>query len=281
MRQTHPPAEVVVINNNPAQPPAVPAAPFPIRVITPPRDFVYCEAVNEGIATTRGAFVLVLNDDVQLEAEYIACCVRACADDPGIGMVSGKLIRPDGVTLDSAGLMLTYWRTARDRGYGTSDRGQYECEEEVFGVNGAAAWYRRVLLEQIREDGFYCDPAYRIFYEDLDIAWRAQRRGWRAWYVPAARAIHARGLTVRSAQGTGRRFARRFLSDERYFDLVKNRWYTIARNESAASALLHAPGIAAYECMSMLVCALTRPRLIKRLFSQIPLIFARISHHPR
>ncbi len=270
------PAEVVVINNNAAVTLTLPSLPFAAALRQPREDLVYCGAVNEGIGASAGAYVLVLNDDVYLDASFLAEALPAFERDARIGMVSGKILRPDGKTIDSAGLQLSYWRTARERGYGTADRGQYDREEAVFGVNGAAALYRRAMLDDIARAGFYCDPAFRIFYEDLDIAWRAQRRGWQCRYLPRAIAYHVRGATVRAGAGKGKAFARRYLSDERYADLLKNRWLTIVRNEHALGLLLHLPGIVAYDCLSLLWLAGTRPRLLKRIPSLMREIFAQL-----
>jgi len=42
--------------------------------------------------------------------------------------------------IDSTGLFLTPWRTAKERGYGDKDRGQFGKEGYIFGVNGAVAF---------------------------------------------------------------------------------------------------------------------------------------------
>src|SRR3989338_6010416 len=86
-----------------------------------------------------------------------------------IGMVSGKLLRSDRRIIDSAGLFLSCWRTAKERGYGLKDRGQFEKEEYVFGVNGAAAFYRKKMLDEIKLGSEYFDSDFHIFYEDLDV----------------------------------------------------------------------------------------------------------------
>ena len=108
-------------------------------------------------------------------------------------MVSAKVLRADGKTIDSTGLFLSVWRTAGERGHGLIDTGRFEREEYIFGVNGAVAFYRRQMLEEIKIGQEYFDPDFHIFYEDLDMAWRAQRAGWRGYYIPQAIAYHARG----------------------------------------------------------------------------------------
>jgi len=158
---------------------------------------------------------------------------------------------------------LSIWRTAKERGYGHKDRGQFEKEESVFGVNGAVAFYRRDMLDDIVQNGDYFDRDFRIFYEDLDVAWRASRRGWKGYYVPAAIAYHVRGGTVRSSRGTGKPYARRYLSHTLHADLIKNRYLVLIKNESAGSFLLHLPGLIFYDFIMWSYILLFRPCLIK------------------
>lgn len=117
--------------------------------------------------------------------------------DERIGIVSGKILRQDTKTIDSTGLFLSIERIARERGYGVYDRGQFDKEGYVFGVNGAVAFYRRKMLDVIKQGIDYFDSEYRFFYEDLDLAWRAQNSWGRGFYIPRALAYHMRGGSLR------------------------------------------------------------------------------------
>jgi GT2 family glycosyltransferase len=167
-------------------------------------------------------------------------------------MVSGKVLRFDKKTLDTTGLFLSLWRTAKERGYGIKDRGQFDQSEYIFGVNGAVAFYSRKMLEDIKIKGSYFDVDYRIFYEDLDISWRAHNFGWKAYYIPQAVAYHARGATVRPAGGIGKPHARRYLTEELQQNLIINRYCTIIKNEGLFSLLLHLPFILFYDSLILI-----------------------------
>src|SRR5262249_58653681 len=116
-----------------------------------------------------------------------------------IGSLSGKLLRGDPVegpsVIDSAGHVLYRNRTALNRGENEPDRGQFDEPAEVFGVCAAAALYRRAMLEDVRVGDDYFDSTFFAYLEDVDLDWRARLRGWKAWYAPAAVAIHERGHT--------------------------------------------------------------------------------------
>ena len=239
-------------------------------------DKFYCQALNEGIGRASGEFVLCLNDDAILGEFFIREALGGFKAGEKVGMVSGKVLRSDGRTIDSAGLFLTPWRTARERGYGCQDKGQYQHPGYIFGVTGAIAFYRRQMLEEIREKDCYFDERFNIFYEDLDVSWRAERLGWKGYYLPQAIAYHLRGGTVRQGRGKNKPYARRYLSDERHADLVKNRYLAIIKNESLFGFLIHAPFILGYDCIAWGYIILRRPQVAIKILSALARRFKQI-----
>lgn len=70
------------------------------------------------------------------------------------------------------------------------------------------------MLEEIKLGPDYFDADFRMFYEDLDLAWRANLFGWKAYYIPSAVAYHVRGGTARRRIGINKPFARKYLDEE-------------------------------------------------------------------
>ncbi len=235
--------------------------PF-VRLYSSPRNLSYCDSLNQGLKSTKGDFILCLNDDVILDKHFIKEALRGFLLDSRVGMVSGKILRYDKLTIDSSGLFLSLWRTARERGYGVKDRGQFQKEEYVFGVNGAVAFYRKEMLEALKEYGNYFDQDFRFFYEDLDLAWRGQNEGWKCYYVPDALVYHMRGASVRSNSGINKPYARRYLNDELHADLIKNRYLAIIKNESRVDFLLHLPFLVLYDSILWAYVLFFRPKQI-------------------
>lgn len=236
------------------------------------RNMFYCESLNKGIRASKGDFILCLNDDVILEKSFVEEALKGFSVDKKVGMVSGKIMRSDKRTIDSTGLFLTLWRTARERGYGSPDKGNFEKREYIYGVNGAVAFYRRQMLEQVKVCGEYFDRDFHIFYEDLDIAWRAQNLGWRGYYIPEALAYHVRGATVRRQEGIGKKYARAYLSPELHMDLVKNRYLAIVKNEYFISFLFCLPFIVFYDICVFGYTLIFRPHLFKKIIAaRVPL----------
>lgn len=159
----------------------------------------FAAAQNQAIGLTRSDWVLVLNPDVRLDPGFLAA-LRPHLEKPApLGTLCGKLLRaePDGsprepATFDSTGMV--FERTFRhlDRGSEARDEGQYDREEPVFGATGAAACYRRAMIDDVSIEGEFFDEAFFAYREDADLAWRAQLLGWDCLYVPTAVGYHVR-----------------------------------------------------------------------------------------
>ena len=160
------------------------------------RNMGFSAAHNALIRRSLGACYIALNPDVALSPTFVASVVAVLEDDARVGSVSGKLIRrgPPGV-IDSTGIVMVASIRHLDRGADEPDRGQFDRDEDVFGASGAAAVYRRAMLDDIAIDGEYFDEDFFAYREDADLAWRAQWRGWRCRYVAGAVAVHGRRVT--------------------------------------------------------------------------------------
>ncbi|TAM43812.1 glycosyltransferase family 2 protein [bacterium] len=268
--QSYPDPEVIVIDNSldPDFSSAIRGSfPF-VKLYSSPRNLYYGPSLNKGIALSRGDFILCLNDDLTLDKEFISEALKGFLINDSIGMVSGKILRPDGKTLDSTGLFLSVWRTAKERGYGQLDSGQFENPGCIFGVSGSAAFYRRSMLEEIREGEHYFDPRFRMFYEDMDISWRANRRGWQAYYVPQAKAFHVRGGSWRPDSGLGKPVARRYLNDRLHSELIKNRYLAILKNEDFFGLFAHLLPVMLHDLCAWAYILLFRRKILKIFFSR-------------
>lgn len=183
----------------------------------------FCAAHNLAIDGSASDYVLVLNPDVFLTPEFLEEILKAFDIDSSVGSASGKLLRigasfysdpsPDpqssarigqagGVgeasqepysnIIDSTGIYFTPSQRHLDRGSNDFDQGQYERVEYVFGASGAAAVYRRAMIEDVKVNGQFFDEDFFAYREDADLAWRAQLLGWKCLYMPRAVAYHVR-----------------------------------------------------------------------------------------
>jgi GT2 family glycosyltransferase len=202
------------------------------------RNIGFCEAHNHLIQSTSSEYVLVLNPDVILEPRFLEDLVREMDLDSSAGSATGKLFRQTASEatnresansiLDSTGIYFTPSQRHFDRGSNEIDRGQYDSPEYVFGASGAAAFYRRAMLEDIRKGNEYFDESFFAYREDADLAWRALWMGWRCRYVPNAIAYHTRKVLPEN---------RSTLPDAINMHSFKNRFLLRVKNMDAGTYL--------------------------------------------
>jgi len=199
--QVYKPVDIVVIDNA-----STDGSPEWIRTNYPEillkcfnKNRGFSAAMNEGIRATDNPFILSLNPDVILQSDCLDQMVKVMLEEPKVGIVSPKLVRfDDNKLLDSTGLFINRCRCPYDRGQGEIDRGQYDQDKQVFGACGALALYRREMLEELAFNNEYLDENFFAYYEDADLAWRAQLCGWQAVFESHAVGSHVRGWALRN-----------------------------------------------------------------------------------
>jgi GT2 family glycosyltransferase len=150
-------------------------------------------ALNAGVGVARGELVALLNNDLELESNWLGELVAALDRHPDAGSVGGKLLnyyRRD--VIDSVGDVFTRAGTAYPRGGGEVDCGQYDEEVEIFAPTAGAALYRACALADVGP----FDESFFAYFEDVDWGLRAQLAGYRSWYAPTAVAYHMGSATT-------------------------------------------------------------------------------------
>lgn len=271
--QTYPPLEIIVVDNASGDDSvAMVKSCYPsVHVIENRINRYFCSAYNQGIRCSKGEWVLCLNNDVVLERDALRLLLEKKNCDCRIGIMGGKTLRMDKKTIDTAGLFLGKNRKPFDRGYAEQDTGQYEGEGYVFGIGGSAILLRRAMLEDISPDSEYFDEDFQVFYEDLDLCWRAQRFGWKAYYVPNAIAYHKRGATTQkntTAPGFLKKFSLPFISPALQAHFVKNRYATLIKNDTLPQFLRNSLFIAWYDFRLWAYLVFCAPKTIGIIFRQ-------------
>lgn len=188
----------------------------------------FAAAQNQAIGMSRGDWVLTLNPDVLLLADFVSALAASGQMDRKVGTVCGKLLTlnanfdiPDVDRVDSTGIYFNPMLRHLDRGSQEVDNGHYLKQEYVFGATAAAALYRRRMIEDVSIDGEFFDPDFFVYREDADVAWRAQLLGWKCMYTPYARGYHVRSVLPGN---------RRALPAEINMHSVKNRFLMRIKN---------------------------------------------------
>lgn len=274
LTQTCRPLEMIVVDNDSSDGSAemVETEFDRVKLIVNQSNALYCRAQNQGIRAAKGDYIICFNNDVVLEKDFVQRLVERAGSDEKIGMACGKIFQMDKKTLDSAGQILGRARNPVERGYKKWDSGLYNEAGYVFSAGGVAPLYKRRMLEEIKIAGQYFDESYGMFYEDLDIAWRANLLGWRAFYNPQAIAYHHRGGTAKTERpplSIFKRYDFTYLPPELKVRLVKNRYMTILKNDGVKDILVNLPWIAAYEIKLWAYLGIFYPALVIRIVKEI------------
>lgn len=257
------PAEVVVVDNASTDDTLVRwRAVFPeVRFIPMAANVGFAQGCNLGVACTQAPYVLFLNDDAELLPGYLGTLIAAMQARQELASATGKLVclRQGQRFIDSAGIELgAYALRPLDRGHGEPDHGQYDAPADIFGPSGAAALFRRSALTALGSaQGEPFDARLFAYYEDVDLAWRLNRQGWRHAYIPTAVAHHGRrGPANKPLAISARAFT--------------NRYRVWRKNESWRTFARYAPLAIPWELARLARLGHKNPRLVAKILTELP-----------
>lgn len=187
-RQTHRDLEVVVVDNGSADGSAARVRErFPAcKLLAETENLGFAEACNRGIDASTGPWVAMLNNDAVADERWAEALVRAAEAAPAdVGMLQSlMLFMHDPTTVNSTGIQLLRSGRGHDRLEGTKHERVGGEEVEIFCPTAGAAAYRRAMLDRIKLPEGYFDRRHFMYFEDLDVGWRARLNGWSARLVP-------------------------------------------------------------------------------------------------
>jgi len=163
-----------------------------VRVVRGEANRGFPGAVNAGIRVATGEVIVLLNNDAAADPHWLEQIQAALEEHPEAGMVACRvLLYHHRAYLDSAGIHASTSGSAGNRGGYCLDGPEFGRPAWVLGPNGAAAVYRREVLADV---GLF-DEDHGAYHEDLDLALRAQYRGWKCLYWPLALCFHVGNAT--------------------------------------------------------------------------------------
>lgn len=225
-----------------------------IRVYQNHFNFGYALAANQGIDLTSAPYVNIINPDVILEKDYYENIINAISKDETISSATGKLLKYNFAankktnTIDSTGLLFHATTRITDRGQGEPDKKQYDKSCDVWGVSGACPIYRRTALLKIKEGNDFFDSRFFMYKEDTDLAWRFNKQGFKAIYVPSSVAYHGRSTGVEKGLFKKRNTLSQFQKRHSF----RNHQLMLKKNLTLKDFLRHPFAITAFEIASVL-----------------------------
>lgn len=157
------------------------------RIVENPLNAGYVVAASQGIALSTGNWVLLANPDLTVREEFIGTMLeaaRASAHDvaclvPDIRYAANpSVVNSRGIVVDEIGIP-----AESDAG---RTAGMLAGLPEVFGPSTSGCLIRRTALAAVGG----LEPLYFAYLEDVDVAWRLRKQGYRSLVVPGAVALH-------------------------------------------------------------------------------------------
>lgn len=143
---------------------------------------------NIGIKSSTSEYIALLNNDMEAHPEWLQSLYAALTGNPGIGFCASRILDyKNREIIDSAGDIFYPFGLGKKRGNLQKDSRAFACNKEVFGACAGAALYRRQMLEKI---GLFDEKFSPAYYEDVDLSFRAQLKGYKCLYVAGAICYH-------------------------------------------------------------------------------------------
>lgn len=184
------------------------AATYKTTVVALPANVGYGQAINAVTDELPESFeaVLVANPDLSLAAGSLNTMLSRLNDEPDAGAVGPRILNVDGSTYPSAravpslfggamhAALHRVWPTNKWSARYRNDSPEHVVLRDVGWLSGACVLVRRTAFESV--GGF--DPAFFMYFEDVDLGVRLGRAGWRNVYEPSAIVTHIGGASTTS-----------------------------------------------------------------------------------
>lgn len=200
-----------------------------IRIVRDERPFNYSALNNATVAMSRGAFVVLVNNDVEVITPDWLSEMLALAQRPGIGCVGARLLYPDG-RVQHGGVLIGLGGVAGhshllrgrdDPGY----FGRLALRQEYSAVTAACLLVRREIFDAV---GGLNETELAVAFNDIDFCLKVGAAGFRNLWTPWAELYHHESAS-RGYEDTPERMAR-FAGETRY---MQQRWNTASYRDPA------------------------------------------------
>jgi N-acetylglucosaminyl-diphospho-decaprenol L-rhamnosyltransferase len=197
--------EVVIVDNDQAEPPELPPA---VNLIRNKKNLGFARACNQGISASRGDLVVLVNPDTIVEGDFFQRVQSFFDENPAAGVAGPRVLDADGSLQLSArkdvsmisGLLGRTSVLTRLFPENSLVKRQFPAVNAqdrpvaVDWVSGACMTIRRATLDEVG----LLDERFFMYFEDTDLCRRVREAGWSVYYLPQIEVAHQAGRSTRS-----------------------------------------------------------------------------------
>lgn len=173
-----------------------------IKVIRNEKNLRFLKNCNNAAKHAKGKYILFLNNDTQVQDNWLEPLVDLIERDNSIGMVGSKLIYSNGKLQEAGGII---WNDGSAWNYGNGQdptKAEFNYVKEVDYISGAAIMIKKSLWENIGGFDETFAPAY---CEDSDLAFQVRKMGYKVMYQPLSEVVHFEGVSNGTDTSTGQK----------------------------------------------------------------------------
>jgi GT2 family glycosyltransferase len=211
-----------------------------VRVLSYAENRGFSAAVNAGIRKARAPWILLLNNDMEVEENCLLKLLEGIVDFPDADFFALKMYNfHNRELLDGAGDAMLRGGVGYRIGVMEHDGERYSFDRLCFGACAGAALYSRRFFERVG----YFDEDFFAYVEDVDLNLRAARAGVCCVFLSQAKIYHIGSAT------SGSKF------NELTIRLsTRNNINLMVKNYPSLLFLRFLPAIIIYQCLWLLFC---------------------------
>lgn len=155
---------------------------------------------NNAAKHAKGKYIFFLNNDTNVQDQWLDYLLQLIESDDTIGMVGSKLIYPDGRQQEAGGII---WNDASGWNFGRlddPDKSEYSYVKEVDYISGAAILVRHDLWLKL---GGFDEQYVPAYFEDTDLAFAIRSLGYKVMLQPRSVIVHFEGISHGTDTGSG------------------------------------------------------------------------------
>jgi GT2 family glycosyltransferase len=142
---------------------------------------------NRAVAAARHEHVILLNSDVGVAPDFIAPLMRHL-EQPDVFASTPRMLNGSGSRVVCSAITAEFTHGQLGQRWAVHDgRDLFDTPRPTLYATGAAIAFRRHHFEQL---GGFSEVYSPFYWEDVDLSYRAWKRGWRVMYEPASCITH-------------------------------------------------------------------------------------------
>jgi len=224
---SYPNYELFVVDNaSPTQGVGSLIPKFPeFRFIESKENLGFSGGNNLAVKEAKGKYLLFINNDTEVEPDFLQPLVRLMESDPKIGMASPKIryfFEDNLVQYAGSTEMNSYTARSFFIGEKQEDDGRFDTTMKTAFIHGAAMLVSAGAMEKVglMEDQFF------LYYEEFDWCARFKKAGFEIWYVADSLVKHKESIA------TGKN------SPLKVYYQTRNRIFYVRRNFTGSQKLV-------------------------------------------